>query len=277
MKINKHIPFRIDEHPQLVDYLSRNGLAFCRGDIISSLDIYESDPHWPDIAAYVQSRKMLCLSETTFSKKELSSAQWLTVRSKWRNGYPQPEGAFGYQSITYSDGNYCNECGAGLIQTEAFRMKAAPKWGNRHFMMLNWVEDELFADEVAKSVLQGCGITGVSFREVKNKTGTEILPGVEQLIVPYILRPGIVAQRRSIDKIFQCTSCGIPKYHPTGIGMHAFKREIFENAPDVVKTGEVFGWGHSAPRLIIVSQKVYRAIIENHLDRGLVFSPLELV
>ena len=53
--------------------------------------------------------------------------------------------------------------------------------------------------------------------------------------------------------------------------------EIFEHAPDIVKTGEVFGDGHYIARIILINQKVYRAIVDNHLERGLVFEPIELL
>lgn len=275
MEINKHICFNGDKEPEVLDYLNRNGIAFKKGELIS-LDIYESNPHWPQIAEFVKERKLFCRSEAIFSKQELSSAEWLTLRSMWRNGYPQPECAFEYESITYSSQNLCKECGTGLVQTDAFRIKKAPNWGKRHFMMLNWVEDELFIDDIAKNILLDNGITGMSFREVKDKKGKEILPNVEQLIVPHILPEGIVPELPAINDINHCTCCGIPKYHPSGVGMLTFRRDIFDNAPDIVKTAEVFGWGHSAPRKIIVSQKFYQTIVKNQLDRSLEFEPIAL-
>ena len=143
--------------------------------------------------------------------------------------------------------------------------------------MLNWVFDELFVDGVAKNILEKEGITGISFLEVKNKKGTEVLEDTYQMIIHNRLSPGIVTKRRSIDDIYVCAECGVPKYHPTGMGMLALKKEIFEGAPDVVKTAEIFGWGHAAPTEIIVSQKVYQTITKNKLERSLVFEPIELV
>jgi hypothetical protein len=96
------------------------------------------------------------------------------------------------------------------------------------------------------------------------------------MVVTDILPSGISLNGQSVDKVFMCPKCGTLKYHPTGIGMHSFHREIFKNAPDIVKTHEVLGWGHSASRLIIVNQKVYQLITQNKLDKGLVFEPVLL-
>ena len=276
MEINKHICFRSEQATELVLYLMENGFINKIQDTIA-LDIFESNMHWPYIQAIVNNKSLFCLSETLFTKKELADAQWLAVRSKWNCGYPQPEDGFKYESITYSNKNFCFECGAGLHQVEDFRMKKTPNWGKRHFMMLNWVSDELFLDDVAKAILIGSDISGIQFRNVKNKNGTEFLQNINQLIVPTVLPAGIITDRRSIDEVNECPNCGVKKYHPTGIGMYAFKRSIFDGAPDVVKTAECFGWGGSAPRLVLISQKMYRIITQNCLDSALVFTPLELV
>lgn len=277
MVIQRYIPFRTDEHELLLDYAASNGIKFSRGEIISSLEISEDSIHWPWVEAYVHKHDIRTQPETKYTARELRSAQWLRVRSKWRNGYPQPEGAFAYEAITYNTDDNCLECGAGLVQQDAFRINKTPSWGNRHFMMLNWVEDELFVDETAKNILTQSGLSGLSFREVKDKKGVQYLDNVYQLQINTVLPEGYVADRRAVNAINVCPKCGTAKYHPTGIGMHAFKAEIFEGAPDLVKSAEVFGWGHSATRLILVSQKLFQVITHNKLERGLVFEPIELV
>ena len=107
MKVKKHICFSDVKDVQLVSYLNQHGIAYNCGEIVSTLDIYDQNPHWLHISQYVQEKNLLCTSETYFSKKELSSAEWLTVRSQWRNGYPQPEGSFQYEHITYSAEDHC--------------------------------------------------------------------------------------------------------------------------------------------------------------------------
>ena len=71
--------------------------------------------------------------------------------------------------------------------------------------------------------------------------------------------------------------CGKRKFQTNGRGPFIFKKEAFEGAPDFTKSEEWFGGGASASRLIIVSQKVYKFIVENKLDSSLVFEPIKLV
>jgi hypothetical protein len=277
MEINKHITFRADDDKKLIRYLRENGIPFDEGEIISAVDILESNPHWEFISNYIRKKDILCQSETIFSKDELMSAEWLTVYSMWRCGYPQPESNFEYETITYSRQNYCKECSRGLVQVSPFRMKKAPKWGRRSFTELNWVGDELFINDRCKTVLENAGITGIGFGDVKDSKGIESYEDIHQLIVPTLLKKGMIENCSYIREFWVCQSCGTKKYISSGIGMPVFREESFENAPDVVKTAEVFGDGHYIARVIIVSQKVYRIIVENGLDRGLVFEPIQLV
>ena len=277
MEINKHISFSLDDGPELFTYLQNNNIPYEIVMHMCVFDIYESNPHWKNISRMLKQSKALWLSNTIFTKKELSDAQWLTVRSVWRNGYPQPEDDFSYESITYCDEKCCQKCGSGLYQQDDFRIRKAVNWGKRHFMMLNWVEDELFVDDIARNILEKEKITGVSFRSVKNKKGTEIIPNINQLVISTVLPKGIFTDNRAIRDINMCSSCGVTKYLPTGIGRFQFDRRIFENAPDIVWTDEVFGSGSIASHEIIVNQKVYQTIIQNHLESSLKFQPIELI
>ena len=277
MEIKKHISFKHNKAPELISYLVENNIPFKEDSQLVSLDIYESNPHWRYINKYVQNRKLICLSETIYSMDELMVAEWMCVRSQWRCGYPQPESKFGYLDVTYSLSGHCAHCGNGLVQANNFQLKSAPKWNKRHFMMLNWVDDEFFINGTAKKVLEDKLISGIKFLGVNNKNGNMVLPDTYQLGISHFLENGLDENDPSVLEIQICPDCGRNKYHPSGIGTYAFRKEIFHQVPDIVKSSEVFGWGCNASHLIIINQKVYRAIIENGLERGLVFSPINLV
>jgi hypothetical protein len=277
MEINKHVCFRLDEAPRLINYLQQNNIEYEMGEIISSIDLYESSPHWAHISECVEQEKLLCHSETVFTKQELQNAEWLTMRSQWRFDYPQPEGDFDYENITYTRQNYCPECSSRLVQVNPFRIKNPPKWGRRHFAELNWVGDELFVSDTAKSIFEGHNISGISFMKVQDKAGKEFFTDISQLIIHNIIDEGLFESKASIREINTCPNCGITKYLLSGIGMLAFQRKIFDNQPDIVKTGDLFGSGHYAARTIVVRQTVYQTIIQNNLERGLVFEPIELL
>ncbi len=276
MKVKKRILFSKEDNADLLSLLVIRGISF-NDNYVAVLEIYDDHSVWPIIEEYVKEHDLLCLSETIFTKTELENAGWLRVRSKWRNGYPQPENTFEYENITYTRANYCPECGFGLQQIQPFRIKKEPKWGNRHFMMLNWVEDELFVSGLAKELLEQSELSGFSFAAVCDKKGNAQIPDIYQLVITGLLDAGLDPNVPAIDATYICPSCGTKKYHPTGIGMLAFQKSIFDNAPDIVKTSEAFGWGNSVSHDILVSNSMYRFIVKNHLDRGVVFEPITLL
>lgn len=280
MDVNKHICFRVETAPQLAQYLRENGLGEEIIDQIGDmfyLDILTSNLHWPIVSQYVEANDLFCMSETLFTEQERQQAEWLEMRSPWRFDYPQPERSFLKSEVTYSAKNCCNKCGSGLIQIEDFRMKKTPKWGKRCFCQVNWVEDELFTNDIGKECLKTICPDSVLFRNVKDKRGQENWPDFHQIVIPFVLEKGLIGESISIRSYEKCPCCGITKYLTSGIGMLQYKRDIFASAPDMVKTAEIFGSGHVATRQIIVSQSVYRKLTEKGLTRSLAFSPIELV
>lgn len=144
MEINKHIAFSEDKNSELLAYLRSNNIPYKEGEIFYVLDIYESDPHWKNIEELMKRSSTTALSSPVFTKEELAEAEWLTVRSIWRNGYPIQK----FDELFVCG---CFECAKNLGQATDFRMKKTPNWGRRHFMTLNWVDEELFCDDMAKT------------------------------------------------------------------------------------------------------------------------------
>ena len=277
MEIWNHICFRNDSHPLIYQYIKETEIECDEEDGTCTIDISESDPRWEKLSDLMKIDKTFCLSETKFSKEELSSAEWLTVRSKWYYDYPQPE--TGYKEITYTKENLCScsDCGIALCQKDLFRFKRTPKWGKRNFCMTNWVFDELFVSPKAKEALESGDLQGFSFLNVRNKSGKEILNDVYQLCIPYVLPSGIADFTSRIDEVFICPVCRKQKLRPNGRGQFVFYRKAFTDAPDFVKSSEWFGGGAGASREILVSQRAYHFIKENKLDSSLVFEPVMLV
>lgn len=276
MEINKHICFCDDEDPQLIRYLQKHNITYDKGDTVSALDIYESNPHWTFIEKYAQKNDLFCLSEAVFSKEELKNAEWMEVRSVWHYSYPQPEDDFGYETITYTRQHHCRECGQGLEQVDSFRIKKPPNWGKRHLMMLNWIEDEFFVDEVAKTLFEK-EFPFITFMNVKNKSGNEVWANIFQMILPVLEEKGMVEEQRRLREVLLCPCCGQKKYHLNGLDRLKLQRKIFTNAPAIAKTAEWFGWGKGASHHIVINQEMYQFLLSNHLEKNLEFSPIELV
>ena len=277
MEICNHFAFNIYLHPKALNFVNSEKIECKCEEDLCVVDISENNPQWHELSRVLKSENIPYLSETKFDKNELFSAEWLTLRSKWNYDYPQPENE--YSKFTYTEDMLClnRDCGIELTQKDCFRFKRTPKWGKRNFCMTNWVSDELFISTKAKELLKGSDLTGFLFWEVKNKSGKENLNDIYQLKLPFVLNEGVANFTSRINGIFVCPVCGKQKIQPTGRGQYIFKKEVFANAPDFVKSAEWFGAAASAHRLILVSQKAHRFIKENKLDSSLVFEPVKLV
>lgn len=278
METKMHVCFRAEQEPQLYDYIKTNNIPFEKSALGTlTFDISNTKPFWKEIESLVNNYNSFRLYETSYSKDELCSAEWLHIRSKWKSGYPQPEGKFDYENITYTRKDHCNSCGCGLVQIDSFRIKKTPKWGHRHFMELNWIGDELFADDSVCSVLKLNNVSGISFMGVYDQKGHEKLDDINQIVISNHLEKGIIEDSDSIKAIEYCSQCGEKKFLYSGVGMLSFRRELFEGVPDIVKTAEYFGSGHYAQKMILINQRVYQLIAKNKLDKALVFEPINLV
>jgi hypothetical protein len=280
MHINHHISFNKNEHLELYHYILRNNIKSesVEGWDYVVVDIYEDSCHWEKILFYLGGEPDVDICTTIFSKKELENAEWLSVRSKWHNGYPQPNsGTDTYDKVTYDTANYCKKCGSGLVQNNPFRISSMPNWGKRHFFMLNWVLEELFVSDAAKSILIQSGISGISFLEVKNKSGTKNIDGVYQLMVENEIPEGLIDGQMSVKEIVVCDECEKKKFIASGKGILKFKKEIFTGAGDIVRTTDRFGADNWNIPLIIISQRLYKVLVDNNLARSLCFEPIELV
>ena len=277
MKIWNHFTFREDLHPLLTNYIQSNNIEHTFGEIVCSVDICEDDPHWTKILPLIEMEHNSYISETKFSKSECATAEWLTIRSQWHYDYPQPENQ--YTHVTYTDDSLCanRDCGIGLIQQDCFRFKKTPKWGKRNFCMTNWIDDELFVSSHAKSILESSDLDGFSFMSVKNKSGKETFSDIYQIQIPFILKDGISELTNCIYGEYVCPSCGRKKFRTNSRGQFVFRKEAFNDAPDIAKSFEWFGSGAGASRLILLNQKAYKCIINNKLDSSLVFEPVQLI
>ena len=272
--------FRTDDI-QTLQFLDGIGIEYkiSDGSIISYIEILESKPEWQTVEAYFKRKRLSTgLVDTIYTKEEMNRAKWFTVRSKWRWEYPQPNsGDNGYiKNVTYTD-SACPECGNGLVQIGNFRVRKSPKWGQRAFLMLNWIGDVLFLSNHAKDVLSDSNLGGFHFAEVLNTKGTAVIADIHQLCVDNVLPQGIVWDNDTIGRVNRCSVCGIIKYGPTGRGK-IYRMSAFENVDqDIIMSDEVFGWDHLSQRDIIVSKHFYEVINENKLNRQLPFEPIQLV
>ena len=269
-----------DSQKKLVQFLDKYKIKYESKHGITIFYIFENHEKYTEINNFMNSNNVIPISEAVYTDDEIQSSQWLTIRSTWYNGlYPQPQEDMKYIYITYDTTNYCEGnhpkyyCRKGAVQKDNFILKKEPNWGTRNFMMINWVDDELFVSKKSEEILKNSHLKGFEFYDVLTKSN-KVIEGTKQIFIKEHLKEGLCPG--SIQKTYICPLCGFVKYQPK-VGANNFKKEIFDNLKvDIIKTAEKFS-EIACFSFIIVSNKFYRTVKEAKLDRGLVFEPITLV
>lgn len=279
MRIRNRYYFKKDDYNKnLFKFMDKNKIEYDYDDIFHSvvLEVFIDEPYWNELESLFEKQNINpTLVEKVYTQNELDNFEWFELRSSYRLGYPQPEEDF--RHITYNNDNFCNKCGSGLIQKDSFYINKLPKFKSRNFFQPFWIEDELFASNKVVEKFMEEDITGIEFIEVKKYRKNETIENVMQLKVNTILPKGLIVNYDDYEKEINCSKCGTNKYILKGSTVLKFKRNLFNDVPDFVKTFEQFGEGWICTRNIIVSKRVYDVINANKLGRGLIFEPIELV
>jgi len=278
MRVKHRYIFTVDgARKKIFDFVIKSKIKYNFTEAIQLLvfEVYEDDENWETIEKFKMKYDGLSLASCVFSKKEIENASWLTVRSIWRWEYPQPEDTLGFKRDMYANNNICDSCGCacGLTQKNSFKVKKSPKWGRRNFLMLNWVEDELFISSKVATALEESEFKGFNLLEVNHFKKNSSIENIMQIKVNEILKQGMIIKEDTIKKEINCPKCGRRKYITTGRGRF-FDKEIFRDLNvDIIKSYEVFGEGNMCARVIFISNAFYRVITENGYDKNLVFEP----
>lgn len=282
MKIRHRICFNKKSiSSEFLNFLKEKKAKFSevKTDLADLVVVYliEEDEWKDELKQFLQKDEIISIPESIYSKAEMEKASWFRIRSKFRWEYPQPEDCSNYIHITYDSTNYCESCGYGSRQKEEFRIKKNPKWGKRNFLMLNWVEDELFISNKSKEIIRNADIKGYKIYDVINHRTDKPLDDINQIYIEEVLQSGLVNEEQSIKEIIKCHKCGSVKYIYTGRGF-TYKKDVFEDLNvDIVKSYEMFGDGLMCARLVFISKNLYKLLTLNSLDKDLVFEPIAIV
>ena len=274
MRIKHRFAFNTSK-AEIISFLSKQNIELDIGVIVTAFEIFEDDASYSEIKNYLEYnniRSSLATSYAVFTQDEINEAQWLGVRSAWYNGYPQPQNS-DYISSVYDTTNYCDKCDKGLVQKGSFTIKKEPNWGRRNFFMLYWVHDELFASSRTVQILKNSSLTGFGFLDVLTKS-KGILQGTKQIIIEKQLEHALNSE--SIAETFICAKCNAEKYIRR-VGTVRYDKRAFMNIQeDIVKSQEKFGQ-RTCSSMLLITQRFYKVLTENQLDRSLIFQPISLV
>jgi len=296
MKVRHRFAFNTSK-TKIISFLDKHGIKYEEMQGVTVFYVYEDEDDFVMIKEFMTSNEAVSISNAIYTKNEIETADWLTVRSSWSSLYPQPEEDMNYRFATYDATNYCEGnpnisipqgdkittyrkyatptyyCRKGLVQKESFVLKKEPNWGSRNFTMLHWVGDELFISPKTAEVLTKSDLSGFEYYDVKNKS-KKTFNNVKQILIGNYVDKGLCAD--AIERTHKCPVCGFTKFH-LKTGIYRFHKEVFEGIKnDIVKTTDKFGEIH-CDSLILITHKFYRTIVDSKLDRGLIFEPIKLV
>lgn len=277
MDVKVHFGFSKQLAPRIMNFLLKHSLPYDGSGLeeFVGVDIYTSNPCWSELEPLLHQHNLVLDYEKQFTEEELQAAEWMIIRSSWHYGWAEPE-IHSNNNPTFSRNNYCSSCRSGLIQVAPFRTKKRPNWKKRHFFSFTNVWDELFVSDHAKEILLKENITGIDFCEVLSKNGKQLLEGVSQLAVKHSILPAFVETENIVKAHHICSLCGRKRFLLDSALKESYQKNRFDNAPDVIKTQDLFGAELGVPKTLI-RQKVYRTIVENQLSQGLCFYPVSLI
>ncbi|MGS2765219.1 hypothetical protein [Sinomicrobium sp. M5D2P9] len=199
-----------------------------------------------------------------FTNKELKESLVSAKINAHTHGYPMPDMDFGYLDLTYDLSDYCEICGIGKKQKDAFRLKNIPKKGKKKLFSIGWVFDEYFVErELYNEVFRPLGIKS---REVLKYT--EDIPFEDT--VQLVLEETEELLNLEDNPIERCGKCGRWKYQPMPQGFYPKYKNII--AP-MFKSKDYFGTGTEARKRIFVSQELREILIEKKIDSPKWYTP----
>ena len=187
---------------------------------------------------------------TLFEKSDFKDKELFAYEGNWNNGYPQPEGDFGYLNITYDLSDYCKDCGIGKVQIAPFQIKRAPSLEKKKLFDLFWVNDEIFTSrDVYEGLFKKLGIE--AWPVIHFKTG-KILANTVQLKITQVDVP---VNTDGID-FETCPVCNRKKYTPKTKGFPPNFRSTPPHLP-LFKGMEDYGAGGDAHKRIYLTKDLY--------------------
>jgi hypothetical protein len=260
-------------------------------------NINESDALYPVVEQLIDKYEFSVQTDVHYDKEDFDKAEWFyTGTGEYQ--YPQPEDdPIEYLKATYDTCNFCPTCGMGAIQNNPFRLKTEFKQKNSQFLGLHWVFDEIFVRNEAKAILERECPAGIRFTHPVYHRTSEEMESVYQLRIETVVKEGLVtsgldtvtckpyneeykglvrqvAERLNLRE--EGPYCGRVKYHYPTRDTVKFRHKALSQIPDIVKSDEDFGSGHSADKLVLVSKR-FRELIVKYKLRGLRFTPIELM
>lgn len=272
MRVKHH--FCCDSSRSLTDVLERNEIPYARDawDGIRpetvTFDLYEDSTSFGEITALAGSSDV---QSREYAEQELLDAEWLTMRCFHPTlDLVREEEAFAF-SEPFGDGKYRHR---ELVGT-TFYLKKPVKWGKRHFVSYGSLGNQhLFCDPLARSALENAHLPLQFHNVLQAKTALPLGDVFYVEILDVLPQEAIVfggGEEKSV-----CENCGKIQYQIDSMYLLTIREEYLKSHV-LCKTQPIFALGkYYTEPFNLVSNQVYRMILENDLSRNLVFEPVTL-
>lgn len=280
MKVVHRVSFNTKREPRVLRKLNKLGVKpwAIQGKLAVALnmrffDISEDDPVWPEVSKIIKKNKIPTVPKVEFTREEILCAEWVLLNPLYfeDDGYPEPHLDGTWRNVSFNAGKECPACGIGIEQTGPIHLKGEPKLGKNDFVSIFWTYSTFARFEVFE-ILQRKDINGFEPIPVVHHSLRTPLKTVKQLRITQVNKACIIDDNLVRDN----TTCGHVKYNVLATGMMKFSRDAFSKVPDLMRTHEWFGSGHSAFQLVLASAKFVQIYLECKW-RGLYLAPIELV
>lgn len=222
------------------------------------------------------------ICQENYTKEEFENAKWLTVRNITCKITPANCETIDTYQCFVNNSKLGRPLGCHEIQNEPYVLSAPVKWGRRAFVSAYCHEERLFCNDTVRAMLTAQGIVGIDFCSVMRKSTGQPMDGVSQIVPVHTVPDGAMVAISGMDE-YICKQCGMHMLRYTrGGGRYGLLEGILDEQIDVWQTQPMFlgrnqNICHSASTKLIISQRMYRFLIENKFDRGFVFAPLEMI
>ena len=269
-----HISFRLD--PKVYETLAESGLKYKKTplainpapfDYLISVDICENDPRWRLFASIEDA---IDVRYYKYTNADLKKAEWLSVRGRM----PTVDLAREEESFSISE-RIDDQRARHVVKQGKLFLKNQPNWGKRHFLCTyNLGENNLLCDSVAKQFFQKHKMQ-VSFEDVLDAKTELPLDNTFYMTADMVL-PHAAVLHNPTEKKIQCPICRKIKYETGSDHQLHIDHAYLQTEHMICRTQDIFGSGNTTYSITIITQNVYRELLNDNLQRSLVFEPVYL-
>ena len=261
------------KNTQLMEFLNEHKIEYQEGanQFRVVFSIFSSSPK---AEFYLEELRKLNIRENyitvEFTKKELSEAEFLMMRPKRQSIDIENEDAFQYTCQWIS--RFGEEFAKHEEQVKEVVVKKVPSMKKRNAF---WCESTgfsvIFADKRICKLAEENFLSGVEFKNVFLKNGT-CSDDLFQMTSSNILKKEDIVWGYG-EKIEKCPMCGKEQYVTDHVWQLHLDFSKIEKQSDMYVTERIFGEGIAEP-IYVISQKFYRLLVENKLDKNVTFFPV---